>query len=477
MSEAKKRARTAANGHEPENLQHEASGPLGIIRHSDESGKSTAAQRAVESLSRRLKGEPGDIGKLTGKEFQPDQPFYALGVAAQRFGSERNPETIKALWQAVKSDFADDPAALEILREVEFAAGLVDIPPEFGGPKPPLSLPTLADLQGVIAQTRYLWNGYIMAGGITLIGAAPGAGKTCFHADLHRRWWHGLTWPDSSPIEATEEERRRPVLYLMSDRRPTQISETYAAMNVPADSVILLADPGKPAVPMLLDDPGVFEMIEQAVEQYRPAWICIDTLTSALGGIDSMDPKRVNGPFGRLLDIAVSFDIPVIALAHLSASGHVHGRQAEKYSEHFLTLTLSDPSDARSPRNLKVKRSRRIENTNDLGVHFSQAGWEYGPAHEEVEPGAKSPRGSKGEMDSAAVALILDKAGKTGATQKELADALAGASRDHDAAKKAAQRALDRLRENGSAVNAGGRWYKAGNQPHDVSSGSSAQPF
>lgn len=476
MSEAKKRARAAANGHEPENLQ-EASGPIGIIRHSNETGKSTAAQRAAESLSRRLKGEPGDIGKLTGKEFQPGEPLYPLGVAAQRFGSERNPEKIKALWQAVIDEFSDDPAALKILREVDSAAGLVDLPPEFGGPKPPLSLPTLADLQGVIAQTRYLWNGYIMAGGITLIGAAPGAGKTCFHADLHRRWWHGLTWPDGTPIEATEEERRRPVLYLMSDRRPTQISETYAAMDVPADSVILLAEPDKPAVPTLLDDAGAFDMIERAVEQYRPSWICIDTLTSALGGIDSMDPKKLNGPLGRLLDIAVSFDIPIIALAHLSASGHVHGRQVEKYSEHFLTLTLSDPSDARSPRNLKVKRSRRIEKTDDLGVHFSQAGWEYGPPHEEAETGAKSPRGSKGEMDSAAVALILDRAGKAGATQKELADALAGSDRDSEAAKKAAQRALERLRDSESAVNVRGRWYKAGNQPHDVSSESASQPF
>lgn len=476
MSEAKKRARAGANGHEPESLHQEASGPIGIIRHSNESGKSTVAQKAVESLSRRLKGDLGDIGKLTGKEFQPGQPFYPLGVAAQRFGSERNPETIKALWQAVKDEFADDPAALEILREVE-SAGLVDLPPEFGGPKPPLNLPTLADLKGVIAATRYLWEGYIMASGITIIGADRGAGKTSFHTDLHRRWWHGLTWPDGTPIEATEEERRRPVLYLMSDRRPNQISDTYAAMNVPAESVILLADPDKPAVPTLLDDAGAFETIEQAVEQYRPSWICIDTLTSALGGIDSMDPKRLNGPLGQLQDIAVSFDIPIIALAHLSTGGGIYGRSVEKYSEHILTLTLSDKSDPRSPRNLKVQRSRKLENTESFGVHFSQAGWGYGPPHEEVEPGGKSPRGSKGEMDSAAVALILDRAGKAGAVQKELADALTGADRDPEAGKKAAQRALDRLRENGSAVNAGGRWYKAGNQPHDVSSGSTSQVF
>jgi hypothetical protein len=434
------------------------------------SGKPKNVQSVMDALAQHLVQPRGRLSKPRGEEFGEGGAYYALGVAVQMISEHSKREDVLELWEAAKDQFADDPAGLDLLREVEDVAGLNPhevIPVEFGGPPPPLRLPTLKDLQAVIGATRYLWDGYIMAGGLTLIGSSPGAGKTCFAADLHRRWWRGLTWPDGTPIEAREEDRRRPVLYLMADRRPTQLSEVYQAMGLPADAVRLLAESDKPTSPLLLDEAGIFDTIRRAVEEYHPAWILIDTLTSALGGIDSLDPKRLNGPIGQLQDIAVTCDVPVIALAHLSSSGHAYGRQVEKYAEHFFTLTLSDPADPRSPRNLKARRSRRLESTRDLGVHYSPDGWEYGEPHEEVEQGGKPPKGAKTENDVSAVALVLDKAGRSGVVLKELSDALATDDRSGQAAQKAAQRALDRLRENGTAVNSGGRWYKAGNEPYD----------
>lgn len=440
------------------------------------SGKPKNVQHVMDALAQHLVQPKGRVHKPRGEEFGEGGAYYALGVAVQMTGRDSKREDVLELWEAVKDQFADDPAALDLLREVEDAAGIHShdvIPVEFGGPPPPLRLPTLADLQAVIGATRYLWNGYIMAGGITLIGSSPGAGKTCFAADLHRRWWRGLTWPDGTPIEASEEDRRRPVLYLMADRRPTQLSEVYRAMGIPADAVRLLAEADKPTSPLLLDESGIFDTIRRAVEEYRPPWIVIDTLTSALGGIDSLDPKRLNGPIGQLQDIAVTCDVPVIALAHLSSSGHAYGKQIEKYSEHFFTLTLSDPADPRSPRNLKARRSRRLEFTRDLGVHYAPDGWEYGEPHEEVDAGGAkhSARGERTQNDVVNVAMMLEAAGRKGIVLGEVITAMEAEGRNSDAAKKAAQRALERLRDGERAQNIGRRWYVAGIEPHVDSHG------
>jgi hypothetical protein len=133
-----------------------------------------------------------------------------------------------------------------------------------------------------------------------------------------------------------------------------------------------------------------------------------------------------------------------------------------------LGLVLTDKSNNRSPRNLHVKRSRRLEETQSFGINHTQAGWEYCEPHEEVDDSPKLlTRGAKTESDNAAIAYILQNAGDKGASLSDIAAALTSEERSPEAAKKAAQRGLDKLRDAGTAVNRDRQWFKASPQNHE----------
>ncbi|MFO0002401.1 MAG: hypothetical protein ACK559_14830, partial [bacterium] len=76
------------------------------------------------------------------------------------------------------------------------------------------------------------------------------------------------------------------------------------------------------------------------------------------------------------------------------------------------------------------------------------------------------------DIDLSTLSLLLEASGKSGISLGVAAEAIKK-DRSDDAAKKAAQRALERLRENGIAVNSGKHWYKTGQSPD----GTEVSPF
>ena len=462
----------------PDNVHREPQGSISTMPQKAANGKPNkgASQDGIIGyLAQSLRGEPVKFSVPRGKDYEAGGRYEALGMAAKGLKGVTDRTQAAGIFAGLLADFRDDAAGLALLHEVENRAkdsGLADshdvqpmaaaLPVEFGGEEPPENYPTLEQIAKIIGETVYVWKGYIMAAGLNSIGADPGAGKTTFMMDLHRRQWHGLTWPDGEPIEQTG----RRVVWLMADQRLSQLVDSANSMGVPMDSIVIAAEKDQPTFPLTLEREHL-ERLNTIVGQVKPWALVIDSVTSAMGTNKGKN-EDLNPVKSYLLDIAIANGIPVILLCHLNSNGNILGRVWERHCEHQLGLVLTDKSDNRSPRNLHVNRSRRLEDTQSFGINHSQAGWDYCEPQEEVEDSHKSlTRGFKTESDHAAIALALDLAGSKGASLSDIATALQSDGRNPDAAKKAAQRGLDKLRGAGAAVNRNRQWFKASPQNHE----------
>lgn len=407
--------------------------------------KETGSDGMIGFLSRSLRGEPVKFSAPRAKEYEPGGPYEALGMAAKRLKGVTDRAQAAGIFAGLLDEFRDDPAGLALLREVEsraeepgrvdshevqpMAAGAAALPVEFGGEEPPETYPTLEQIAKIIGETVYVWKGYIMAAGLNSIGADPGAGKTTFMMDLHRRQWHGLAWPDGEPIEKTG----RRVVWLMADQRLSQLVDSARAMGVPLDSIVIAAEKGSPTFPLTLENRQTdshevqpLERLLTIVDKVKPWALVIDSVTSAMGTNKGKN-EDLNPIKSYLLDIAIAHKIPVILLCHLNSNGNILGRVWERHCEHQLGLVLTDKSNNRSPRNLHVKRSRRLEDTQSFGINHSQAGWDYCEPHQEVDDTSQlilTKRGSVKDLVSRAALDMAAMAAEKGFIQIELVNSL-----------------------------------------------------
>ena len=405
-------------------------------------------------------------------EFKQGGPLEALGFVYRQCKPGDSRETVATIVQQLRADYAGEPeqaAALEQLEESlsrhrEEGSGPRDIsfydmdplPAEFGGDE---ILPTLADAFIVLGETRYAWDGYIMRAGLNTIAGDSGSGKTCFAMDLHRRQFHGLTWPDGQDVE----EPGRKVVWLMADQRLGQLCDEAKSLGVPMESIILATELGSVTVPLLLSEREHLARLNHLVGQSKPWAVIIDTFTSAMGSGEQSKPEVINPIASCLLDMAIAHDVPVILLTHTNDAGGIFGKALGRRAEHQMSLVLSDRHDIKSPRNLHPKRSRRLDQCQSFGVIFDRSGWEYGSPHDEAEdPGrsnatVKPAAGADVEQEAM---MMAEMAGDRGFTQIELVEALLLQSdARRDTVKMRVSRAVKRLVESGKLVERAGRYY------------------
>jgi len=405
-------------------------------------------------------------------ELEPGGPLEALGFAFRQCKPGDSRETVETILHQLRADYAGEPeqaAALEQLEESlsrhrEEGLGPRDhsfhdvdpLPVEFGGDE---TLPTLADAFIVLGETRYAWNGYIMRAGLNTIAGDSGSGKTCLAMDLHRRQFLGLAWPDGQPIE----EPGRKVVWLMADQRLGQLCDEAKALGVPMESIVLATERGSVTVPLLLSEREHLARLNYLVSQAKPWAIIIDTFTSAMGSGEQSKPEVINPIASCLLDIAITYDVPVILLTHTNDSGGIFGRALGRRAEHQMSLVLSDRHDIKSPRNLHPKRSRRLDQCQSFGVIFDRSGWDYGEPHDEVEdtgrPNATVKPAAGADVEQEAM-MMAEMAGDKGFTQVELVEALLLQSdARRDAIKVRVSRGVKRMVESGKLAERASRYY------------------
>ena len=404
--------------------------------------------------------------------FLPGGDSEVLGRALLQLKSDDPRESRSALWGNLKSEFQDVKPQLSILEEIESASrsqtsSTTDIPFEFGGAEPPEIYPTLLDAELILGETSYLYPNNIMNGGLVAIAGDVGSGKTLFMMDLHRRYYFGLSWPDGQAILSSG----RQVVWLMADQRLGQLSDVRKLMGIPGDSIILASEYKKTTIPLTLDNIESLRRLDKIVRDVKPYALVIDTFTSAMGVKEHHKPEVMNPITSYLLDIAQTYQIPVILLCHTNSEGGIYGKALSRKCEHQLALVFSNKHDITSPRNLKCIRSRHIEKTRTFGITYENHVFSYGEPHEMLDDANHAiqiRKESKADQDIAGMALILEKSDAKGIAIAEATSALKSEDRTEEAARKAAQRALHALCERGKAVKHEQKWYAAGFEPDSV---------
>ena len=79
---------------------------------------------------------------------------------------------------------------------------------------------TACDLIAHQATIQWCWPGWIQKGTITALASDPGCGKTRFCADLARRIYLGLPWPDGTPATLPAKSK---VLWIAADSQWSEL--------------------------------------------------------------------------------------------------------------------------------------------------------------------------------------------------------------------------------------------------------------
>ncbi len=272
--------------------------------------------------------------------------------------------------------------------------------PEPTGPEPePERWADLSDVRKVHAEARWSWDLWIPSGNICGIAAFEGIGKSRLALDLCRRAYLGLPWPDGSPMTLPVGSRS---IWLCSDGNQDELARFAPEFGLPDDAIYFPSLSNEPYGGTDLDDPDTIQNLAMAAETVRPAFVVIDTITTATGR-DLCSQQAMKPLKTALLSISQGLSTSILALLHLNQQGSVLGRRIKGITRTLMILECPDPNGAPEVLRLKVDKSFDRKPA-PLSVRMGSTGNEYadgGAAPPAVVGGARPPGRPSVERDRA----------------------------------------------------------------------------
>lgn len=164
-----------------------------------------------------------------------------------------------------------------------------------------------------IEPVDWLWNGWLAAGKLHLIGGSPGTGKTTIATSLAATITRGSTWPDGSRAERgsvvfwSGEDDIADTLAPRLKAAGADMSKVYMIGGVHEDGELMGFDPARhmPALQGAL----------MAIPDVR--MIIVDPIISAVAG-DSHKNAEVRRGLQPLVDLGMQLRAAVLGVTHLS---------------------------------------------------------------------------------------------------------------------------------------------------------------
>jgi hypothetical protein len=286
--------------------------------------------------------------------------------------------------------------------------------------------PSLGKLAEELEPVGWLWPGWIPRGMLSLLGAAPGAGKSLLALDLARRVIHGMAFPDGPDFDELDLDGQRPpgrapsprahqsfargnVVYVDAEAVPQIQNERALAWGMDRNRLYLML----PA-----ETYGMIDFGEEAEQQrlialvydIQPELVVVDSLSSiSVRGENNVEDVRAM--LGFLGAVAREFDLALLLIHHLRKRSPLAALRAPaplgpddlRGSTHITAmarsvLTLSTiqegpEPDRNGPRRLEVIKTNLSRYPSPLGVRF-------------VEEGSGSSHRQDGEQDGAAARAV-----------------------------------------------------------------------
>jgi len=226
----------------------------------------------VQLIADRLGGlKPDKRVARYSKHFA--EPFQSVWLAMDQADASGLP-----LYEAMLAALANNPERDHFLAEISYARkggkyGNYLSLEEMGVDLPPI---------------QWLWKGWIPLGMLTLMGAAPGVGKSSLVLDLARRVIHQHAWPDGQPMSTD----RKNVIYVDAEGVPQLINERAIQWEMNRRHLYLM----EPESDDILDFSQVRykDQLTEMTAQLEPGLVIIDSMSSISSkGENSVEDVRM----------------------------------------------------------------------------------------------------------------------------------------------------------------------------------------
>jgi hypothetical protein len=248
--------------------------------------------------------------------------------------------------------------------------------------------PSLAEIAGSLRPIDWLWPAWIPRGMVSLLGAAPGAGKSIVALDLARRIIHGEPLPDGTAVPNPGAS----VLYVDAEGIPQIQNQRAADWGIDRSRLFPMLPPD-PYGPLDLGNAKHQAALMGMVNHLQPELVIVDSLSSiSLRGENSIEDVRALLHF--LSALAGQFGVAVLVIHHLRK--RMRGNKPApmpifepvtaddlRGSSHIVAMARSilalsvvqtgPQPDRNGPRRLEVIKSNLCACPPALGVYFEPA--------------------------------------------------------------------------------------------------------
>ncbi|MFC2031140.1 AAA family ATPase, partial [Chloroflexota bacterium] len=175
--------------------------------------------------------------------------------------------------------------------------------------------PSLEEIKRDFADVRWLWPSWIPRGMVTLLGAAPGMGKSLLALDLARRIITGEPWPDGQPGLPQAQHTGNRAVIIDAEGAPALLNQRARDWHLDRRRLFLLL--ARQDAPLIdLASPAHQQLLLEMCRTLEPALVVVDSLAAATThGETSIEGARAI--LGFLSTVAREYDLGLLVIHHL----------------------------------------------------------------------------------------------------------------------------------------------------------------
>lgn len=169
---------------------------------------------------------------------------------------------------------------------------------------------TLADYAEMAHNFKWAWQGWIAPGNVTLVGSAPGVGKSAFAMRIALTLTTGASWADGTPFEGNTGK----ILWLDTESAHQLNVQSAEAMGVPLNRIVFAHTPGNDCGISPLTNSNMRERIATLINDSDVAALVVDSLSG--GAVGKENDTSFAESVQWLAKLAAQVTKPVILVHH-----------------------------------------------------------------------------------------------------------------------------------------------------------------
>jgi putative DNA primase/helicase len=164
-----------------------------------------------------------------------------------------------------------------------------------------------------VQSVRWLWEGFLACGKLTLLAGSPGCGKTTAAIKIAATLSTGGRWPCGGRLEAPRDV----VVWSGEDDPSDTLLPRFLASGGDPKRIHFVGDVKQGRGHRSFDPAIDMPKLQHALSEINPAMLIVDPIVSAIAG-DSHKGAEVRRGLQPLVDACAALDCAVLGITHLS---------------------------------------------------------------------------------------------------------------------------------------------------------------